>query len=130
MSARDLDERATDAIARIKKQPGDVYVQTPFPGTQRAPMLPDEAGALCVVEHVFGGRSAIYAIEGNREQRRLVDLPDSDKKLCEVCAQPFTPPTSRPLWGRCLKHTMEPPEAMKAALGRASQAKKWGKRHG
>jgi hypothetical protein len=39
------------------------------------PSRPDELGAVCVVDHVFGGRSAIHAISGDREWVRVETLP-------------------------------------------------------
>lgn len=65
-----VEERAYDSIARCKKQPGDVYTRL-YLGNQRAPSLPDEQGALCIIESIAGGRVRIYAIAGDKDHRRV-----------------------------------------------------------
>lgn len=56
--------------ARCKAQTGDVYTRL-YLGNQRQPRFPDEKGALCVVECLFGGRIRIYRIDGDKEHRRV-----------------------------------------------------------
>lgn len=56
--------------ARCKAQPRDVYTKL-YLGRQRPPRLADEAGAVCVVECVFGGRVRIYRIDGDKDHRRV-----------------------------------------------------------
>lgn len=63
-------ERDACPYARCKKQPGDVYTKFYF-GTQRPPRLPDEAGALCVIECIFDCRIRIYRIDGDPDHRRV-----------------------------------------------------------
>jgi hypothetical protein len=71
------DERAGARYATCARQPHDRYVMRPkgpdwlWAGTQRDPELPDEAGAVCVIECLFDGRVRIYAIEGDKERRRV-----------------------------------------------------------
>lgn len=67
-------DRAADAIARVKRAPRDIYTVA-YMGNQRAPRRPDEAGALAVVDLLFGGRICIYAIAGDNEWRRVRRLP-------------------------------------------------------
>lgn len=64
------DDRDPTRYARCKAQPRDVYTNL-YLGKQRPPQLPDEVGAICVIECVFTGRIRIYQIEGDREHRRV-----------------------------------------------------------
>jgi hypothetical protein len=64
------------SYARVKRKAYDVYVQDPFMGRQRPPKSADEAGALCVVELLFGGRALIYAIDSDNTHRRVVIARD------------------------------------------------------
>jgi hypothetical protein len=68
-------EASPVSYARCKSQPRDVYTKL-YLGTQRAPAFPDEAGAICVVETLFGGRVRIYAIAGDPTHRRVVQDHD------------------------------------------------------
>lgn len=68
-------ERDLTRYARCQKQPRDEYTRL-YLGTQRAPARPDEAGALCVVELLFGGRAVFYRIENDPGHRRVVIFRD------------------------------------------------------
>jgi hypothetical protein len=78
MSAPVLAEQLdTTPYARCRRQSDGLYAPKLYTGSQRPPMpsRPDELGAVCVVDHVFGGRSAIHAISGDREWVRVETLP-------------------------------------------------------
>jgi hypothetical protein len=66
------DEFPFPACKRLK---GDVYNRRGgWVGTQRAPRLPDERGAVAVVENVFGGRTVLIPIAGT-DYVRVVHIP-------------------------------------------------------
>ncbi len=68
-------ELGTGGAARCRKRPRDIYT-VDYMGTQRSPrQRPDEAGAIAVVDLLFGGRIVIYAIPGDNEWRRVERRP-------------------------------------------------------
>jgi hypothetical protein len=76
--AHQLHDRG-DAVpyARCRRETGGRYVgfrSAPYCGTQRAPSRPDERGAVCVVDCIAGGRLLIFAIAGDKEWMRVLEL--------------------------------------------------------
>lgn len=74
LSRFDAPDTATTGYARCKRAPHDIYTVT-YLGNQRPPERPDEAGAIAVVDLLFGGRMAVYVIPGDAEFRRVRRLP-------------------------------------------------------
>ena len=82
----DYISRSTETLddgpdyARVRVQPSGVYSNV-YLGTQRAPSHPDEQGALCVIDIVFGdaacGRIALHKILHDKGHLRVVALPGS-----------------------------------------------------
>jgi len=61
---RFYDPQAGLSIARVRKQPGHSYTPL-YMGDQREPKLADEAGAIAVVELLFGGRVVLFPHDEN-----------------------------------------------------------------